>query len=149
MLDSSLKSIRDMRAALDEKKISSRELAEEYLKNIRSRDGEIKAYITVTEEGALKQADEAQKLIDDPDKFLSTIQIGITLIGILTGIYSGDALASKFGRELAALGISLRTATVVAQITIVIFVTYLTLIFGELVPKRIGMNSATSPRICR
>ncbi len=64
MLDSSLKSIRDMRAALDEKKISSRELAEEYLKNIRSRDGEIKAYITVTEEGALKQADEAQKLID-------------------------------------------------------------------------------------
>ena len=64
MLDSSLKSIRDMRAALDEKKISSRELAEEYLKNIRSRDGEIKAYITVTEEGALKQADDAQKLID-------------------------------------------------------------------------------------
>lgn len=87
-------------------------------------------------------ARQAQKLIDDPDKFLSTIQIGITLIGILTGIYSGDALASKFGRELAALGISLRTATVVAQITIVIFVTYLTLIFGELVPKRIGMNSA-------
>lgn len=87
-------------------------------------------------------ARQAQKLIDDPDKFLSTIQIGITLIGILTGIYSGDALASKFGRELAALGISLRTATVVAQITIVIVVTYLTLIFGELVPKRIGMNSA-------
>ena len=87
-------------------------------------------------------ARQAQKLIEDPDKFLSTIQIGITLIGILTGIYSGDALASKFGRELAALGISLRTATVVAQITIVIVVTYLTLIFGELVPKRIGMNSA-------
>ena len=60
-------------------------------------------------------ARQAQKLIDDPDKFLSTIQIGITLIGILTGIYSGDALASKFGRELAALGISLRTATVVAH----------------------------------
>ena len=87
-------------------------------------------------------ARQAQKLIEDPDKFLSTIQIGITLIGILTGIYSGDALATKFGRELAALGISLRTATVVAQITIVIVVTYLTLIFGELVPKRIGMNSA-------
>lgn len=89
-----------------------------------------------------RRARQAQKLIEDPDKFLSTIQIGITLIGILTGIYSGDALATKFGRELAALGISLRTATVVAQITIVIVVTYLTLIFGELVPKRIGMNSA-------
>lgn len=45
-------------------------------------------------------ARQAQKLIEDPDKFLSTIQIGITLIGILTGIYSGDALATKFGREL-------------------------------------------------
>ena len=89
-----------------------------------------------------RRARQAQKLIEDPDKFLSTIQIGITLIGILTGIYSGDALATKFGRELAALGISLRTATVVAQITIVIVVTYLTIVFGELVPKRIGMKSA-------
>lgn len=44
-------------------------------------------------------ARQAQKLIEDPDKFLSTIQIGITLIGILTGIYSGDALATKFGRS--------------------------------------------------
>ncbi|MFR6416042.1 MAG: CNNM domain-containing protein [Alistipes shahii] len=61
---------------------------------------------------------------------------------MLTGIYSGDALAAKFGRELAALRHSLRTATVAAQVTIVIVVTYLTLIFGELVPKRIGMNAA-------
>lgn len=87
-------------------------------------------------------ARQAQQLIRDPDKFLSTIQIGITLIGILTGIYSGDALAGKFGRELSAAGIPLRTATVAAQVTIVIAVTYLTLIFGELVPKRIGMNAA-------
>ena len=87
-------------------------------------------------------ARQAQKLIEDPDKFLSTIQIGITLIGILTGIYSGDALAAKFGRELALLGIPLRTATIAAQVTIVVIVTYLTLIFGELVPKRIGMNTA-------
>ncbi len=87
-------------------------------------------------------ARRALRLVEDPDKFLSTIQIGITLIGILTGIYSGDTLAAKFGRELALLGIPLRTATLVAQITIVILVTYLTLIFGELVPKRIGMNTA-------
>lgn len=87
-------------------------------------------------------ARQALRLIEDPDRFLSTIQIGITLIGILTGIYSGDALASKFGRELTAWGIPLRTATVTAQVTIVIAVTYLTLIFGELVPKRIGMNAA-------
>lgn len=84
----------------------------------------------------------AQKLIEEPDRFLSTIQIGITLIGILTGIYSGDALASRFGERLAACGIPLRTATITAQATIVLAVTYLTLIFGELVPKRIGMNAA-------
>ena len=87
-------------------------------------------------------ARQALKLAKDPDRFLSTVQIGITLIGILTGIYSGDTLAAKFGQELAQLGISLRTATITAQITIIIVVTYLTIIFGELVPKRIGMNAA-------
>ena len=87
-------------------------------------------------------ARRAQQLIQDPDKFLSTIQIGITLIGILTGIYSGDTLAASFGARLSSLGIPLRTATVVAQVTIVSVVTYLTLIFGELVPKRIGMSGA-------
>ena len=87
-------------------------------------------------------ARQALKLAKDPDRFLSTVQIGITLIGILTGIYSGDTLAAKFGGELARLGIPLRTATVTAQVTIVIAVTYLTIIFGELVPKRSGMNAA-------
>ena len=47
----------------------------------------------------------ALKLANDPDKFLSTIQIGITLIGILTGIYSGDVLASDFSKVLTAAGI--------------------------------------------
>lgn len=87
-------------------------------------------------------ARQALKLTKDPDRFLSTVQIGITLIGITTGIYSGDTLAAKFGNELTELGISLRTATIAAQITIVIVVTYLTIIFGELVPKRIGMHAA-------
>ncbi len=87
-------------------------------------------------------ARQALKLAKDPDRFLSTVQIGITLIGILTGIYSGDTLAAKFGKELAELGIPLRAATVTAQVTIIIVVTYLTIIFGELVPKRIGMNAA-------
>ena len=87
-------------------------------------------------------ARQALKLAEDPDKFLSTVQIGITLIGILTGIYSGETLAVKFGLRLAELGIPLRTATLVAQVTIILGVTYLTLIFGELVPKRIGMSAA-------
>ena len=89
-----------------------------------------------------KGARKALKLAKDPDRFLSTVQIGITLIGILTGIYSGDTLAARFGTSLATLGIPVRTATVIAQVAIVIVVTYLTIIFGELVPKRIGMNAA-------
>lgn len=89
-----------------------------------------------------KSARQALRLAKDPDRFLSTVQIGITLIGILTGIYSGDALAAKFGARLAEVGIPVRTATAVAQVVIVILVTYLTIIFGELVPKRIGMNAA-------
>ncbi len=47
----------------------------------------------------------ALKLANDPDKFLSTIQIGITLIGILTGIYSGDVLATDFGNILTDAGV--------------------------------------------
>lgn len=88
------------------------------------------------------RARQALNIAEDPDKFLSTIQIGITLIGILTGIYSGETLAVKFGGRLAQLGIPLPAATLAAQITIVIAVTYLTLVFGELVPKRIGMSVA-------
>lgn len=63
-MDSSLKTLRAQREALDKKEISVRELTEEYLKNIKTRDGEIKSYITVTEENALAQADAAQAVID-------------------------------------------------------------------------------------
>ena len=89
-----------------------------------------------------KAAAKALQLAQDPDRFLSTIQIGITLIGILTGIYSGEALASRFGAMLASLGMPLRTAVPVAQILIVIVVTYLTIVFGELVPKRVAMKKS-------
>ncbi len=89
-----------------------------------------------------KRAQSALRLAEDPDKFLSTVQIGITLIGILTGIYSGDALADRFGEVLASTGLPLATATTLAQAVIVVIVTYVTIVFGELVPKRIGMNAA-------
>ncbi len=85
----------------------------------------------------------ALKLANDPDKFLSTIQIGITLIGILTGIYSGDVLAEDFGNILVSYGVAPAYAYLLAQALIVMIVTYLTILFGELVPKRIGMSAAT------
>ena len=90
-----------------------------------------------------RSAQVALKLANDPDKFLSTVQIGITLIGILTGIYSGDALADDFGILLADWGFPATYARITAQSLIVMLVTYLTILFGELVPKRIGMSASS------
>lgn len=87
-----------------------------------------------------KSAGTALKLANEPDKFLSTIQIGITLIGILTGLYSGEALAHNFAVIIAQIPALEPYALGIAKTTIVIIVTYL--IFGELVPKRIGMGCA-------
>lgn len=89
-----------------------------------------------------KTAAAALKLSSEPDRFLSTIQIGITLIGILTGLYSGDTLAKGLGDIFVTWGMSGSYAYGVAQVLIVIIVTYLSIVVGELVPKRIGLNMA-------
>lgn len=86
------------------------------------------------------KAAAALKLANEPDKFLSTIQIGITLVGIVTGIYSGEVLAKDLAMLLNKWGITGPYVFHFSQIFIVLFVTYLTLIFGELVPKRIGLS---------
>lgn len=91
-----------------------------------------------------KGAKTALMLAADPDMFLSTIQIGITLIGILTGIYSGEALGSVLGDWFVSLGVGAGMATLTAKIIIVAAVTYVTLVFGELVPKRVGMAASDS-----
>lgn len=89
-----------------------------------------------------KNARTALRLATDPDIFLSTIQIGITLIGILTGIFSGDALAITCGKLFIQCGIPASIAIPSAQTAIIIIVTYLTIVLGELVPKRIGLAAA-------
>lgn len=81
----------------------------------------------------------ALRLIENPDRFLSTVQIGITLIGILTGLFSGAAFASELGDRLSDWGMAAPTAHRVAQILIVAVVTYLSIVVGELIPKRIGI----------
>lgn len=86
-----------------------------------------------------KSARQALKLANEPDRFLSTIQIGITLIGILTGLYSGAAIADDIRVWIEKIDILRPHAMWISKTLIVIIVTYLTLIFGELVPKRIGM----------
>ncbi|MDE5684567.1 MAG: hemolysin family protein [Muribaculaceae bacterium] len=90
-----------------------------------------------------RSARTALRLADDPDRFLSTIQIGITLIGILTGLFSGAALADDVGLILEGLGLQAKTAHAAGQTAIVVIVTYLSIVFGELVPKRIGLAAAT------
>ena len=88
------------------------------------------------------KAKRALKLAGDPDKFLSTIQIGITLIGILTGIFSGNEIARSLGGVFEKWGVPVSTASGLAKTLIVIIVTYFSIVLGELVPKRIGMSKA-------
>ncbi len=89
-----------------------------------------------------KAARAALRLAGEPDRFLSTIQIGITLVGILTGLYSGKAFAGDLAAVIARWGFLTPYAHVIATISIVIVVTYLTIVLGELVPKRLGLNMA-------
>lgn len=91
-----------------------------------------------------KAARTALELMDDPDKFLSTAQIGITVVSILTGIYSGEALADDFAQLLAGWGLHSQYAPAIAKAIIVVFATYLQCELGELFPKRIGIDMADS-----
>ncbi len=89
-----------------------------------------------------KAAQRALKLANQPDRFLSTVQIGITLIGILTGLYSGQTLAGDLSMWIEKIEFLKPHALLISKTLVVVTVTYLTLIFGELVPKRIGMVAA-------
>ncbi len=89
-----------------------------------------------------KSAKTALSLAEEPDQFLSTVQIGITLIGILTGLYSGESLSHHLAVLMDRIPELQPYSKTIAQAIIVILVTYFTLIFGELVPKRIGLGRA-------
>ncbi len=86
-----------------------------------------------------EKAKQALILIDNPEKFLSTAQIGITLIAILTGVYSGE----KFGKELLPvienIAFLKQYAQAISTTIVVVIVTFLSIIFGELIPKKLGL----------
>lgn len=84
----------------------------------------------------------ALHLVDSPSRSLSTIQIGITLIGIFMGAFGEASIVTHFAPVLEDFGLSEQTARIVAMSTVVIGITFFSLIFGELVPKRIAMNHA-------
>ena len=87
-----------------------------------------------------KKAKEALQLANHPDKFFSTVQIGITLIGILTGIFSGRNMQDDMQGVFNQWAVTAPYSDTLATITLLIIITYFTLIFGELVPKRLGMS---------
>lgn len=82
----------------------------------------------------------ALTLLADPNNFLSTIQIGITLIGILTGAFSGATLSDPVATLLTQLAVPANIAQPLAVFIVVVVVTYLSLVIGELVPKRLALN---------
>lgn len=84
----------------------------------------------------------AMKLGAEPTRFLSTVQIGITAIGILNGIAGQNAFAMPLGDWLMTFGLEEDTSHWVATLFVVVTITYLTIVLGELVPKRIGQSSA-------
>lgn len=81
----------------------------------------------------------ALKLQEDPSRFLSSIQIGITSIGILNGIVGEKSLGVPFAEMLVGMGLTQALAQPVSSITIIVFLTYMSVVFGELIPKTIGM----------
>jgi putative hemolysin len=87
------------------------------------------------------RAKAAFKLASHPDTFLSTVQIGITLIGILTGIYSGDKIVDDVVGALEGITAIKPYAVPTATAIVVVLLTFLSLILGELLPKRLGLNA--------
>jgi putative hemolysin len=85
-------------------------------------------------------AKSALALLEDPTTFLSAVQIGITLIGLITGVYSGATLATRLSRMLLPYGVPERYVEELAFGVVVILVTYVSLIIGELVPKRVALS---------
>ena len=87
-----------------------------------------------------KNAKAALDLANSPNEFLSTVQIGITLIGILTGIYSGDKITTDVQNFVATFEALSPYANSIAVGIVVVVLTFFSLVLGELLPKRIGLN---------
>jgi putative hemolysin len=86
-------------------------------------------------------AQVALDLAADPGRFLSTVQIGITLIGILAGAYSGASLGGPVGERLARLGLDPDTAKTIGFVLVIVVTTYAQLVIGELIPKQFALRS--------
>ncbi|NML94457.1 CNNM domain-containing protein [Novosphingobium olei] len=100
------------------------------------------ARLKVLADGGSGGARTALTLASDPGKFLSTVQIGITLVGIVAGAYSGSSLGGPVGERLAALGVPQAYAANAGFVLVIAITTYLSLVVGELVPKQLALKAA-------
>lgn len=87
-------------------------------------------------------AKRALALADDPGRFLSTVQIGITLVGILAGAFSGATLGARLSDIMESFNIPATVADPLGFTIVIIVITYLSLVIGELVPKHIALRNA-------
>ena len=89
-----------------------------------------------------KGAQQALELAQNPDRFLATVQVGITLINTLAAAFDGAAFSDPLAREFEQVPLLKPYAQTLALVCVVILVTYFSLVIGELVPKRLGLQSA-------
>lgn len=111
-------------------------LAMSELAVVSSRTSRLK---TLADQGS-RGAAMALRLAEDPGRFLSTVQIGITLVGVLSGAFSGATLGLRLTESLRSFGLSEGIADALGVGAVVLAITYLSLIIGELVPKQIALR---------
>jgi putative hemolysin len=107
---------------------------------ISARNGLLQARVQEGDSGAAA----ALRLKHDPTSLLSTVQIGITCISIVSGIVGAAALAPPLARWLSELGFEATTARPLGTVLVVVLITYFSIVFGELVPKRLGQLNPES-----
>ncbi|GGD61225.1 DUF21 domain-containing protein [Erythrobacter arachoides] len=100
------------------------------------------AQLKMAAERGSKSADVALRLAGEPGKFLSTVQIGITLIGVISGAVSGATLGEPVGQRFAALGVDPDIATNVGYVVVIVLTTFFSVVVGELVPKQFALRNA-------
>jgi len=112
-------------------------LAMSELAVVSARRARLKSY----QQRGVRAAERAMALAADPGRFLSTVQIGITLVGVLSGALSGATLGRRLADFLAAQGVSESLAGTLGMGSVVALITYFSLIVGELVPKQVALRN--------
>ena len=101
-----------------------------------------RARLQAMAERGVKGAKRAMALAADPGRFLSSVQIGITLVGILAGAVSGASLGARLSDVLQSAGLRPTLANPIGFTTVVAVITYFSLVIGELVPKQLALKNA-------